>query len=377
MPPSAGRRARTINLGESPVGVVSLALIREWHAAALHTAQTRAAERAERHRARLLRETTVHAARAWARATGLEVPRTGRLSVRVLEAWRSAGSPAAPVPATLRHPIAPRADAGRASVAQVYRVLHTMLGHAVREGRILANPCDLPGAGTIRNPERTPATLPELDTIATAMPARYAAAVHVAAWSALRAGELFGLTRRHVDLETGAVRVEHQAVTCVNGVEPYIGPTKTESSRRTVHLPEPVIALLRVHMDTYTGTGPDALIFATPTGQIVPRETRQAAFSKARRAAGRPDLRWHDLRHTGATLAAQSGATVRELQHRLGHSTSRAAMLYQHAGIERDREIARRLGLLAAPLSSNVVPLHPHPPSSHQATEPTEVERQA
>ncbi len=69
-------------------------------------------------------------------------------------------------------------------------------------------------------------------------------------------------------------------------------------------------------------------------------------FSKARAAAGRDDLTWHDLRHTGATLAAQVGATTAELQARLGHSTSVAAQLYQHAAKDRDRQIAERLSRL-------------------------------
>ena len=69
-------------------------------------------------------------------------------------------------------------------------------------------------------------------------------------------------------------------------------------------------------------------------------------FTKARKAAGREDLKWHDLRHTGATLAAQVGAITAELQARLGHSTSVAAQLYQHAAKDRDRQIAKRLSKL-------------------------------
>lgn len=347
---ASARRARTVNLGQTELGSLSIALVREWHAAALHTAAQRAAERADKHRERMIRETAVHAARAWARRHGMAVPDTGRLPVRVVRAWESAGSPHAPVPIDLRQAVPPRADAGRASVAQAYRFLRTMLGHAVREGRILANPCDIAGAGVIRNPERVPATPTDVAAIAAAMPARYAAAVHLAAWSALRAGELFGLTRRHVDLDAGTVRVEHQAVTCLRGVRPYLGPTKTDSSRRTVHLPSTVVALLGEHMELFTPPGLDALIFTEPDGSIVTRETRQRTFTRARKAAGRPDLRWHDLRHTGATYAAQSGATLRELQHRLGHSTSKAAMIYQHAGDERDRALAERLDqLIGAP----------------------------
>jgi hypothetical protein len=52
------------------------------------------------------------------------------------------------------------------------------------------------------------------------------------------------------------------------------------------------------------------------------------------------DFHFHDLRHTGNTLAAASGASTRELMHRMGHSSMRAALIYQHATSERDREIA-------------------------------------
>jgi integrase len=357
LPPVAGRRARSIDLGAVELGSLSVALLREWHAAALHTAKARAAERAERHRKRLLRERTGHAARAWARQRGIPVPDTGRLPARVLTAWQRAGSPTPAAPADLG-PVRPAAqDAGRASVAQAYRFLHTILGHAVREGRILANPCDISGAGTITAPERVPATPAEIVALADAMPERYAAAVHLAAWSGLRAGELFGLARRHLDLDAGTVRVERAAVTSLNGTAPYLGPTKTDSSRRVVHLPPHVVTLLRAHLDRFAEPGPEALVFTEPGGALVSRETRTRLFSRARKVAGRPDLRWHDLRHTGATLAAHAGASVRELQHRLGHSTIRAAMVYQHASADRDRDLAQRLSLLANPPTDNVVSL--------------------
>jgi integrase len=74
-----------------------------------------------------------------------------------------------------------------------------------------------------------------------------------------------------------------------------------------------------------------------------PRARSTGGFYPAREAAGRPDLRWHDLRHTGAVLAAATGATLAELMNRLGHSTVGVAMRYQHAAQDRDEEIARKL----------------------------------
>jgi integrase len=83
-----------------------------------------------------------------------------------------------------------------------------------------------------------------------------------------------------------------------------------------------------------------------------------AVYYPAREKAGRPDLRFHDLRHTGATLAAVSGATLKELRSRLGHSTPSAAMIYQHAAADRDKVIAEALSKLAAgtvtPVSATV-----------------------
>ncbi|MGZ4565948.1 MAG: tyrosine-type recombinase/integrase [Blastococcus sp.] len=60
-------------------------------------------------------------------------------------------------------------------------------------------------------------------------------------------------------------------------------------------------------------------------------------------AIGLPPVRPHELRHTGATLAAATGATTKELMRRLGHSSPAAALLYQHAADDRDAEIARAL----------------------------------
>lgn len=347
LPAAPGRRPRFITLGDYELSAISVAVVREWYAAALHTAHSHAEQRAADAQAYWIKTTAVHAARAWARSAGIDVPSTGRLSARVVEAWKAAGSPPTSVPAHLAAPAPVAADAGRAAVAQAYRFLRTMLGHAAREGRIPSNPVDLAGAGALRSRERVPATPAEVDALAAHMPARYAAAVHVAAWSGLRAGELFGLARKHVDLDAGTVRVERAAVTSLRGVAPHLGATKTDSSRRTVHLPPHVVERLGEHMAEHTGADPEALVFTDDAGRIVSRETRQRHFLKARRAVGRTDLRWHDLRHTGATLAAQAGASVRELQHRLGHSTFKAAMVYQHASFERDRDLAQRLSVLA------------------------------
>ena len=76
-------------------------------------------------------------------------------------------------------------------------------------------------------------------------------------------------------------------------------------------------------------------------------------WEKARKAIGKPHLRVHDLRHVGAVLAAQSGATTAELMHRLGHTTAEMALRYQHVAEGRDAEIAERLSKLATARHTN------------------------
>ena len=73
-----------------------------------------------------------------------------------------------------------------------------------------------------------------------------------------------------------------------------------------------------------------------------------SGFIRARETAGRPDLHIHDLRHTGAVLAAQVRATLPELMERLGHSTPGAAMRYQHVARGRAKEVAEGLSAMAA-----------------------------
>lgn len=342
-----GDDRRGVHLADVALRHLTPTLIREWHAAATSTARSQIAGRAA---TRPVDDAA--AARAWARSHGLAVKPTGALPRAVVDGWQAAGRPQ---PATT---VRLAENAGRTRVAQAYRLLRTICGTAVREGLLETNPCQLEHAGTVRHTERRPATLPELATLAAATPERYRAAVPLAAWSGLRGGELFALARRHVDLDARSVRVE-RALLELDGQPITFGRTKTRAAERTVHLPGVVVDELRAHLAAHVPDDPDALVFATATGRPLGRAARSRMFARARRAAGRPDLRWHDLRHTGAVLAAATGASLAELMHRMGHTSARAAMVYQHASSDRDRLLADRLQQLAA---GNVLPLHGRQP---------------
>ena len=152
----------------------------------------------------------------------------------------------------------------------------------------------------------------------------------------------------HVDLASMSVRVE-RAVVWRKG-EATVGTPKSRAGVRTIALPPNLRPALKRHLTEHAVPGPDALLFpnATKTGHFHVNTLRKT-YHRARQVAGRPDLRFRDLRHSAATMAAQAGATLAELMARMGHSTAKAALVYQHVAEGRDRIIADRMALLAEP----------------------------
>ena len=98
-------------------------------------------------------------------------------------------------------------------------------------------------------------------------------------------------------------------------------------------------------MSDHVGEAEDAFVFTGESGRTVWRGTfnKLVKWSATVAAIGAPGLHFHDLRHTGNTLAAATGASTRELMRRMGHSSSRAALHYQHATQDREIAIARHL----------------------------------
>ncbi|CAG7573201.1 integrase-like protein [Barrientosiimonas humi] len=235
--------------------------------------------------------------------------------------------------------------------AHSYSLLQTILADAVQAQHLKANPCVIQGAGTSRRRKKIkPATLSELAAIVEHMPERLRALVLVCAWCALRFGEATELRRADLDLDTerrrGLIHVE-RGVTRVSG-EFVVGDPKSDAGKRTVAVPPHLVPLLQDHLDRHVGRGKNALLFPAADGRThLQPSSLYRSYYPAREAAGRPDLRWHDLRHTGAVFAAQTGATLAELMERLGHATPAAALRYQHSAEGRDAKIAAALSKIA------------------------------
>lgn len=230
--------------------------------------------------------------------------------------------------------------------AHAYGLLRTMMGTAASDGKIAANPCVIRGAGTARRVKKIrPATLEELETLTAAMPEHQRLMVLLASWCALRFGELTELRRKDIDLENGVVRVERAVVRTDDGFQ--VTTPKSEAGVRDVAIPPHLLPAVAEHLDRFVDDDAAALLFPAKQGGHLAPASLYRSFYTAREAAGRPDLRWHDLRHSGAVLAAATGATLAELMARLGHSTPQAAMRYQHAAQGRDKKIAELLSRIA------------------------------
>jgi integrase len=112
-----------------------------------------------------------------------------------------------------------------------------------------------------------------------------------------------------------------------------------------VSIPASILPAVRQHMKDYVPEDSTALVFTGPTGRPIWRGNFNTLtkWREKVEALGMPGLHFHDLRHTGNTLAARTGASTKELMARMGQDSPQAAMIYQHATSEADRAIAKAI----------------------------------
>ncbi|WP_203980877.1 tyrosine-type recombinase/integrase [Planotetraspora silvatica] len=122
------------------------------------------------------------------------------------------------------------------------------------------------------------------------------------------------------------------------------GRPKSDAGARVVALPEVIIGDLAWHLQRFSKQAPDGLVFVGEKGAQLRRSNFTKVWAKALAKTGLPKIHIHDLRHTGNTLAAATGATLKELMTRMGHSSTKAATVYLHAAEDRDRAIADAMG---------------------------------
>lgn len=275
-----------------------------------------------------------HPARIWGRSQGLIDTQHGRISPDLIAQWVKAG---APMIKSYR-----QAGSGIVQVSKAYTLLKAIFNVALEDGLIESNPCRIKGAGSFDHPERPTATLDEIAALAAEVPERYCLAVVMAAMGSMRSSELMGLQRKHINPLKNSITIEHQLTQYARDPEMFIKP-KTKSSARTIFIPSELISLINDHLDRIvTDKSPEALIFTTSNGNPL-FKGRLSWFITARRRLDLDHLHFHDLRHTGQTLALEKGANLKDLQRRAGHSTIQAAQKYLHGTKVRDEVVAESL----------------------------------
>src|ERR1039457_2671355 len=215
------------------------------------------------------------------------------------------------------------------------------------DGVIRRNPCRIKGAGREKSPERPTLAIAQACALAEAIGQRYRALVLLAMFSSLRWGELGAVRRCDIDLAARTVRVSRQLAEARGGGFTF-GPPKSEAGTRVVTIPEVIIPVVQWHLSCFAQPGDDGLVFTSLRGRPLRHSHfRQREWLPALKAAGLADFHFHDLRHSGNTLAASAGATLRELMDRMGHDSERAAMIYLHGSDARQHQIADSLSKLA------------------------------
>jgi integrase len=191
-------------------------------------------------------------------------------------------------------------------------------------------------------------TAAEVSRLAQAIDAQYRTLIYVAAWTGLRSGELWALRHGDVDLARGVLHVRHTvkaeratATTPPHARDAYgreVGPPKN-GKPRSISLPKHLRAMLAEHLlaqpTTPGGASPTALVFRNQHGGPVRHPAFMRLAFKPAVAAALPAekqaLRFHDLRHTCATLLINAGAPGKLVQERLGHASIATTLnLYGH-----------------------------------------------
>ena len=224
-------------------------------------------------------------------------------------------------------------DAGlsASTVQKVHHILHKALAQAVRWDLIARNPTDNVKAPTPTPKEMHPLSAEEASMLLEATQGDRLKALYVlAVTTGMRRGELLGLKWSDIDLEYGRLSIRRALTRTGNGGRSALAETKTRGSRRTVNLTQRAVGALRSHLERQLAEieaagdlyGDEGLVFTTEAGTpINPSNLRQRSFAPLLKRAGLPHIRFHDLRHTCATLLLSKGVHPKFVQELLGHAT--------------------------------------------------------
>ncbi|ANJ26653.1 hypothetical protein ATC03_07950 [Agromyces aureus] len=250
--------------------------------------------------------------------------------------------------ARVRNWHADRMKAGRTAAGAEARLLRAIMNTAIVEGIVTSNPVPSDLTKTSAGMKQTyrPPTLGELGSILDFIDDRFELAILLAAYGGLRMSEWRALRRMDITIRDGVTTVEvSRQAQRITGEGWVVGSPKSEEGMRAVVLPSALTPAVEAHLSHFAGRFPESLLFQ-PHGhsEFVDNSVFYKEWNRVRDLLSiRGVVREHDLRRFAGTLHAQSGATLAETMKFLGHSTTVAAMAYQHAAADRLAEIAERM----------------------------------
>ncbi len=237
------------------------------------------------------------------------------------------------------------------TVNRVHAVIRRSLRHALDTGLVARNVSQAAHPPSVRREEMHVLDREQARALlAAAKGTRWEALLTLAITGGMRQGELLGLKWGDVDLEAGTVRVVRQL-----GTDGIFSEPKTHQSRRTIDLPPSTVTVLREHkarqLQERVMQGPawegQELVFCTLRGRPLGYRNATRAFKATLGRAGLPEIRFHDLRHTAATLMLLAETPLHVVSRRLGHaSITLTANTYAHVLPTMGRDAAARLEAL-------------------------------
>ncbi|WP_270406053.1 tyrosine-type recombinase/integrase [Paenibacillus timonensis] len=248
------------------------------------------------------------------------------------------------------------------TVQYTHRIIKNIFSRAVEWKLIKSNP-----AAEIKKPKVIRKEVEVYDEEEVALlfallekePLKWRMMIMLAITTALRRGELVGLDWRHVDLSKGILEVKQSISHSIKG-QRIISEPKTAKSKRKVSLSDNVIEHLKEYYlesrkkrlalgDAWKG-GDHFFVFSNDEGIAYYPETPYLWFRNFLKKNGLKYIRFHDLRHTSATLLINKGVHAKLISERLGHSNISTTMnVYGHALQSADRDAANKLDSLVPP----------------------------
>jgi integrase len=202
------------------------------------------------------------------------------------------------------------------TVQYMHAILHKALDQAFRWGLVTRNVTDLVDAP---RPKRKPLVVWNAEQVKTFLQAvedhQYYPLYLLAIYTGMRQGEILGVHKEDIDLANGIINVQHQ-VQPIRGKGLVVTDVKTDKSKRPVTLPETVLNVIRELLKAVES----GLIFTSRSGQPYWSANVYRHFKQTITELGLPNIRFHDLRHTHATLLLAAGVHPKVVQERLGHS---------------------------------------------------------